>query len=414
MKKMQWVPKGQKNKKNETKLSSAPSPQLQPSHAQPRHKKKIHKKKQGVQSTKVEFKRAVVIADDQPKRLTVSTPAASAGFKLGYMSALQMQLFTAVYYGLLEDAKLAIREGADVNRICGDNFTLKHSHTLLYIACYQAYSALVSLLLENKADVNQPIDDGSTPLIVACQRNTVNVVKLLLDYRALVNIFDNDGETPIFAAAGVGAIDIVSLLIDKGVGVNSKNNNARGATPLFIACQQGHARMVKLLLTKGADIDQTRNDGISPLQIATIQGHLAVVELLNNWRKTIVKASADADRPKINAVTKKEEKHTSVFGADLLKEIPKKFAFLPPPSMAAVNVIKENIVTMSISSTESKKYVVSLSDILGQARGKDIVQIDAKKSLVSFPSFWLRQLRKEAIEELSKNLSVSSEVFKIK
>lgn len=74
---------------------------------------------------------------------------------------------------------------------------------------------------------------------------------------------------------------------------------------------------------------------------------------------------------------------------------------------------KIDVLTLPISSKE-KAYLYSLSSVLGSARGKDIVRIDEKASVVSFPSFWVRQLPKKAIDELSKNLSVEATVFKIK
>ncbi len=75
---------------------------------------------------------------------------------------------------------------------------------------------------------------------------------------------------------------------------------------------------------------------------------------------------------------------------------------------------KTNALTLTISSAKEKDYLYSLRAMLGSARGKDIVRIDEKASVVSFPSFWLRQLPEKATDELSKNLSVEASVFKIK
>ena len=76
-------------------------------------------------------------------------------------------------------------------------------------------------------------------------------------------------------------------------------------------------------------------------------------------------------------------------------------------------VADEKPVTLPISPKE-KDYLYSLNSILGTARGKDIVRIDEKASMVSFPSFWVQQLSKNAIDQLSRNLSVKATVFKIK
>jgi hypothetical protein len=73
-------------------------------------------------------------------------------------------------------------------------------------------------------------------------------------------------------------------------------------------------------------------------------------------------------------------------------------------------VADEKPITLPVSPRE-KDYLYSLNSVLGTARGKDIVCIDEKARMVSFPSFWVRQLSKKAIDELSKNLSVEATVF---
>ncbi len=75
---------------------------------------------------------------------------------------------------------------------------------------------------------------------------------------------------------------------------------------------------------------------------------------------------------------------------------------------------KMDVLTLPVSSSQQKNYLYSLNTLLGSARGKDIVRIDEKASVVSFPSFWVRQLPRKAIDELSKNLSVDPTIFKIK
>lgn len=75
---------------------------------------------------------------------------------------------------------------------------------------------------------------------------------------------------------------------------------------------------------------------------------------------------------------------------------------------------KIDALTLPISSSKARDYLYRLSAVLGSAQNKDIVRIDEKASVVSFPSFWLRQLHPQALDELSKNLSVSAADFKMK
>jgi ankyrin repeat protein len=60
-------------------------------------------------------------------------------------------------------------------------------------------------------------------------------------------------------------------------------NQARddGMTPLYIACQQGHVKVVEALLTnKEIDIFNKQFDGYTPLKIAIQQGHTEIAALL--------------------------------------------------------------------------------------------------------------------------------------
>ncbi len=63
---------------------------------------------------------------------------------------------------------------------------------------------MVSLLLENHAQVDLADKDGFTPLYVAVQQGHTAVVSLLLENHAQVDLADNDGATPLIIAANTG------------------------------------------------------------------------------------------------------------------------------------------------------------------------------------------------------------------
>lgn len=195
------------------------------------------------------------------------------------MNIHQILLFDSVLLGSIVTAKKAIQSGADVNLICGDEFTITHQQTLLYMAAYKGFLDIVRLLISQKANVNQTIDDGSTPLLVACQQKHTRVVQELLENKATANISDKDGETPLFAAAGVGALAIVALLINTGVEVDTRNK-LKSATALFIASQGGFRDVAGFLLSRKADVNLLRSDNTSALHIAVERNHLSVAKLL--------------------------------------------------------------------------------------------------------------------------------------
>jgi hypothetical protein len=92
-------------------------------------------------------------------------------------------------------------------------------------------------------------------------------------------------------------------LIAAGGDVNQSNND--GNTPLHITCLQGHLEVVEVLIAAGGDVNQSNNDGNTPLHITCLQGHLKIAEVLilnkanflfkNNGGKTPLDAAKTDD-----------------------------------------------------------------------------------------------------------------------
>lgn len=68
--------------------------------------------------------------------------------------------------------------------------------TLLHLAA-NASSAILELLLQHSAEVNQQNDEGISPLHVAAMWGNAEAVRLLLDYGADPLISDDDDMTPL-------------------------------------------------------------------------------------------------------------------------------------------------------------------------------------------------------------------------
>jgi ankyrin repeat protein len=159
---------------------------------------------------------------------------------MSQMRQIDWDLLDASKNGDLEKAKRAIEKGADVN---ADN-----GQTPLCLASWKGHESIVSLLLEEGADVNAKSSYGWTPLLVACQNGHDSIVSLLLEKGADVNVKDEDGWTPLHEACQNGHEAIVSLLLEKGADVNAKDNG--GETPLHKARYNGHEAIVSILLEK--------------------------------------------------------------------------------------------------------------------------------------------------------------------
>ena len=128
------------------------------------------------------------------------------------------------------------------------------------------------------ADVNQAINDGTTPLWIATEEGQLAVARLLLDSGADVNKADMHGRTPLFMVAARGQLDEAKLLIERGAKVNQATTN--GETPLYVAAELGQLNVVELLLKRGADVNQATTNGATPFFIAAQNGHIEIANLI--------------------------------------------------------------------------------------------------------------------------------------
>jgi ankyrin repeat protein len=73
----------------------------------------------------------------------------------------------------------------------------------------------VKKALEQGADVNTRIRDGSSALHLAALHNRASVVELLLEHKAEVNLVNNEGRTPLHVAANAGYTEVAAILLGR-------------------------------------------------------------------------------------------------------------------------------------------------------------------------------------------------------
>lgn len=82
------------------------------------------------------------------------------------------------------------------------------------VACENAHTEIVDLLLGFNADVSQCVgDECETPLHVSCEAGHVEIVRLLLHRNADVSKCDKDGRSPLYVACREGEEEIVRILL---------------------------------------------------------------------------------------------------------------------------------------------------------------------------------------------------------
>lgn len=129
-------------------------------------------------------------------------------------------------------------------------------NTPLMVASNTGHPKIVTILLENGADVNAKTIMGRTALHMAAGQNRMEVVKILLAKRADVNARNENLGTPLHAAAVGQHPEMVTYLLDHGAELNAKTK--LDITPVIVALAKGYKDVAKILIDRGAVIDQKR------------------------------------------------------------------------------------------------------------------------------------------------------------
>jgi len=120
--------------------------------------------------------------------------------------------------------------------------------------------------------------DRETPLLVAAAQGDLEMVSLLVQNKANIREVDGQSRTALHLAASSGHESVVSFLIDRGADINARNKS--GSTPLKSAAFAGNEKMVSLLIKKGANVNEQSKWGIKPLAVAITEKHSKVIEIL--------------------------------------------------------------------------------------------------------------------------------------
>jgi ankyrin repeat protein len=158
--------------------------------------------------------------------------------------------------------------------------SVRGDDTLLTRAVMNGHVALVGLLLERGAEVNQANAYEGTALICAASRGHEEMVSMLLSSGADLRRRSHYGQTALMCASWGGHVAVVRLLLRsmKGVGLNERSEYGR--TALWCACLEGHADVVRALLLAGADHTIADTDDTTPLHVAEEGEHHECVALL--------------------------------------------------------------------------------------------------------------------------------------
>jgi len=171
-------------------------------------------------------------------------------------------IFYAIEWETVDDVRVLIQEGADVNQLMDDN------RTPLHIAAeYSDNPELFRLLLNSGAKIDPVEYKNDTPFELILKKNNIELVKLFIDAGVNIQRVDYNGRTPLeYAAMYSKNPEIFRLLINKGATINKGGN---GSTPLHSAAGSNKKENIVLLISLGANVNARDSKGDTPLMIAS-------------------------------------------------------------------------------------------------------------------------------------------------
>ena len=125
--------------------------------------------------------------------------------------------------------------------------------TALGWATYWDNLTVVKDLIKAKVDVNAGNDIGITPLSLAIKNRNTIITNLLLRAGADPNIATWSGETPLMTASRVGLRNIVISLLDHGADIDTREPR-RGQNALMWAISFRNPEVASILIERGADL----------------------------------------------------------------------------------------------------------------------------------------------------------------
>ncbi|ELU13437.1 hypothetical protein CAPTEDRAFT_98473, partial [Capitella teleta] len=150
---------------------------------------------------------------------------------------------------------------------------------------------MVKKLLQHKADIDKPDDEGITALQITLtntqdQLAQEKIIELLIRGEADVHLTNQDEVSALMIASTKGNVQCIKKLLGYKADPNQRNDN--GLTALMLAVcsiedESTQEKVVDILIKHKADVNLTENRGRSVLQFASARRNVRILtKLLDN------------------------------------------------------------------------------------------------------------------------------------
>ena len=158
--------------------------------------------------------------------------------------------------------------------------------------------AALRSLLQQKADVNIPLPDGSTALHWAVEDDDLETLDLLIQAGANVKAQDRYGLTPLYYACSNSSAALVDRLLKAGANPNDADSS--GDTVLMVTARTGNTSALRSLLEAGAKINaRDAATQETALMWAVRSKQLAAVRMLLEYGSEVNAATRIGKQPPV-------------------------------------------------------------------------------------------------------------------
>ena len=160
---------------------------------------------------------------------------------------------------------------------------------LVYAALVLNNLQIAQILIDNKADLEIPSENGGTMLHLAVYHDRIDTIQFLLNNGININHQDASGSTPLILCARTGSAVSMKELVTYNPSVNLQDKFGTTALHYSVSAYDESEEKTSILLKYGAEPLIINKEGLSSLGLAKRQVSEKILELL-------AKALEDAGR----------------------------------------------------------------------------------------------------------------------